>query len=104
MIVPFHQDRDEQADKAKTHRRQAGGAEDVHRPGQVAVEELHRHQVEDDADGPGQVVFRLAGDARMMAHRHLGEEAAVLLGQHRHEAVHLAVERQVLGQVAAHGS
>ncbi len=41
---------------------------------------------------------------RMVLHWNLDEPAAVLLGQHGNEAVHLAVEGEGLGQVAAHGA
>jgi hypothetical protein len=73
------------------------GAEDVHRPRQVAVQELDRDQVEDDAKRPRQVVLGLAGGARVVAHGNLREPCTMLLRQNWNEAVHLAVERQRFG-------
>ena len=75
----------------------------MHGPGQVAVQKLEGHQIEHHAEGAGEVIFGLAGMARMMPDWNLRQAGAILLGQHRHEPVHLAIERQSLRQVPTHG-
>ena len=62
------------------HRRQARQAQHVHRPRQVAVQELHRYQIEHNAHRARQVVLRLAGrrarDGRTSHLRHAWPRAS----------------------------
>ena len=75
--------------------------EDLQRPRRVAQQELDRHQIEDDADGPRQPVLRDAGAARPMIDDDLVDLHADLAGDRRQEAMHLAVEPQRLDHLGA---
>ncbi len=69
------------------------------RPLEVALKEQNQDQVAHHLEGAAQAVFGVAVQARVVPHVHLGHAGALYAGQHRNEAVHLAVEVEVLGHL-----
>ena len=73
----------------------------MHRPRQISVQEFDRNEIENDANGARDAVFRLARRARVMPNGNLDDARSLLLHQHGNEAMQFTVEGQAFGQVAA---
>ena len=85
------------------HAERAEGAEEVQRAGHVAEQEADGEQIEEDAEGAGDAVVGLPCCAGGVGDGDLADAGAVPGGEGRDEAVHLAVEGNVLDDLAAVG-
>ena len=83
-------DEDRRADCAE---HEAEAAEQMQRPVAVAADERDGQQVEEAAQVALEPVARAAVLAGPVVDRQLGDPEAAVVGQHRDEAVQLAVER-----------
>ena len=78
-------------------------AEEVQRTRHVLEQEADGEEIEEDADGAGDAVVALAGDALGVGDGDLADGGAVPGGEGGDEAVHFAVEGDVLDDFAAIG-
>src|SRR5215217_1797889 len=91
-------DADRGADPADEQPR---AAEQVERAMPIAGEEEHGQQVEQAADAPLEPVSRAPVDARPVVHGHFRDAEAAVVREHRQVAMQLAVDVQVLDDLAA---
>src|SRR5262249_61827780 len=73
------------------------------RPVQVADQEVQQEQVEEDGEGPPQAVVALALGPLDVGDGDLGDAAALEVAEDRHEAVEVAEQAEVAGDVGAGG-
>src|SRR6185437_8617260 len=97
---------DEQPERdasAREHADQAEAAEEVQRARHVLEQETNREEIEEHAKGATEAVVALAVFARGIRDRHLADGRAIPACQRGDEAMHLAVERNVLDDLTAIG-
>src|ERR1700760_4714385 len=95
---------DEQPERdatARQHTDRTKPAEEVQRPRHVLEQKTNREQEKEDAEGAPKAVMALAVLARGIRDRHLADRRAIPARERGDEAVHLAVERNVLDDLAA---
>jgi len=85
------------------HAERAEGAEEVQRAGHITKQEADGEQIEEDAEGARDAVVGLPCRAGRVGDGYLADAGAVPGGEGRDEAVHLAVEGDVLDDLAAIG-
>ena len=88
---------------AGEHAEAADRSEEVERARHVFEEEADGEEVEEDAEGAGDAVVAFAGGAGGVGDADLADGRAVPGGEGGDEAVHFAVERDVLDDFAAVG-
>src|SRR5579863_2616630 len=81
----------------------AEAAEEMQRAAHVAEQEADGEQIEEDAEGAADAVVALAALAIHVLDRDFADGRAIPRGERGNEAVHLAVERDVLDDFAAIG-
>ena len=85
------------------HAKSAEGAEEVQRPRHITEQEADGQQIEEDAEGAGDAVVGLPCRTGGIGDGYLADAGAVPGGECRNEAMHLAVKRDVLDDLAAIG-
>ena len=83
--------------------KRAEGSEEVQRARHIAEKKADGEQVEEDAEGAGETIMRLPCRARWISNGDFADAGAIPGGKRRDEAMHLAVERDVLDHFAAIG-
>ena len=75
----------------------------MQRAAHVLEQKANGQQIEEDAEGAPDAVMALAPFAIQVADGNLADRGAIPTGQRGNEAVHLAIERNVLDHLAAIG-
>src|ERR1039458_3348068 len=88
---------------ASHHAQQAKSAEEVKRTAHVLEQEADGQKVKEDAEGAADTVVAFAPLAIDVADGNLADGSAIQAGQGGNEAMHLAVERNVVNDLAAIG-
>ena len=88
---------------AGEHADGADGSEEVERAGHVLEQKPDGEEVEEDAEGAGDAVVTFAGGAGGIGDGDFADGGAVPAGKRWDEAMHLAIERYVLDNLAPVG-
>ncbi len=86
---------------AEKNAERAKGAEEMQRTRHVLQQEANGQQVEEDTHGARNTIVRLAPLAVHIPDRNLADAGAIPGGERRDEAMHLAIERDVVDHLTA---
>src|SRR5271168_1592768 len=87
--------------RAGNDAQRAKSAKEVQRPAHVVEQEANRQQIKENTEGPAYAVVALTPLTVHILDRNLADRGAVPRSQRRNKPVHLAIERNVVDDLAA---